>query len=534
MEFTRYTLRNGIRCIHKQVRSAAVHCALTVGTGSRDEQPAEHGMAHLLEHAFFKGTERRRAYHINCRLENLGGELNAYTTKEETVIHTTTLRADLSKAAELIADIVFHSTFPAKELEKEKDIIVDEINSYKDSPSERIFDDFEDLVFKGSPLGHNILGSKASLMKYTRDDLKRFVARTYNTDQMVFSVIGNVSPKRFREICDRYFASQTASARTFSRERTAPYEPFSKTLHRNCHQAHCLLGGRAYSLRDDRRVALSLLSNLLGGPSANSLLNMAVRERNGLSYSIESSFTPLSDTGIATIYFGTDKDRTDECLSIVRHELERICRGELKERQLGIAKKQYIGQITLAMESNESYMLSAARSCLIYDSVDGLDELHAKIRSITATQIAEVAEEIFSEPGICRCCCTNDDERSGTIYRSAYRARGRASEGTRPRDAPERRTAAHALGTHAGPAARNARADARAQTHTRNRHVHRATRPFAWPGACLSAASCIRSKWTTSWKRSPRGISPAAASATGFSHISARRSIWLRRSAYST
>ena len=356
MEFTRFTLRNGIRCIHKQVRSAAVHCALTVGTGSRDEQPAEHGMAHLLEHAFFKGTERRRAYHINCRLENLGGELNAYTTKEETVIHTTTLRADLSKAAELIADIVFHSTFPAKELEKEKDIIVDEINSYKDSPSERIFDDFEDLVFKGSPLGHNILGSKASLMKYTRDDLKRFVARTYNTDQMVFSVIGNVSPKRFREICDR-----------------------------------------AYSLRDDRRVALSLLSNLLGGPSANSLLNLAVRERNGLSYSIESSFTPLSDTGIATIYFGTDKDRTDECLSIVRHELERICRGELKERQLGIAKKQYIGQITLAMESNESYMLSAARSCLIYDSVDGLDELHAKIRSITAAQIAEVAEEIFSE-----------------------------------------------------------------------------------------------------------------------------------------
>jgi len=397
MEFTRYTLRNGIRCIHKQVRSAAVHCALTVGTGSRDEQPAEHGMAHLLEHAFFKGTERRRAYHINCRLENLGGELNAYTTKEETVIHTTTLRADLSKAAELIADIVFHSTFPAKELEKEKDIIVDEINSYKDSPSERIFDDFEDLVFKGSSLGHNILGSKASLMKYTRDDLKRFVARTYNTDQMVFSVIGNVSPKRFREICDRYFASQTASARTFSRERTAPYEPFSKTLHRNCHQAHCLLGGRAYSLRDDRRVALSLLSNLLGGPSANSLLNLAVRERNGLSYSIESSFTPLSDTGIATIYFGTDKDRTDECLSIVRHELERICRGELKERQLGIAKKQYIGQITLAMESNESYMLSAARSCLIYDSVDGLDELHAKIRSITAAQTAALKSFLEQE-----------------------------------------------------------------------------------------------------------------------------------------
>ena len=400
MEFTRYTLRNGIRCIHKQVRSAAVR---SLRADSRHRKPrrtacrTRHGS--FARTRFLQGDRatarvsyqlpprkpRRRAE----RLHDQGGNRDPYDRRSA---------GDLSKAAELIADIVFHSTFPAKELEKEKDIIVDEINSYKDSPSERIFDDFEDLVFKGSPLGHNILGSKASLMKYTRDDLKRFVARTYNTDQMVFSVIGNVSPKRFREICDRYFASQTASARTFSRERTAPYEPFSKTLHRNCHQAHCLLGGRAYSLRDDRRVALSLLSNLLGGPSANSLLNLAVRERNGLSYSIESSFTPLSDTGIATIYFGTDKDRTDECLSIVRHELERICRGRTegaaaRYSEKAIHRSDHPGHT----ESNESYMLSAARSCLIYDSVDGLDELHAKIRSITAAQIAEVAEEIFSE-----------------------------------------------------------------------------------------------------------------------------------------
>ena len=357
-------------------------------------------MAHLLEHAFFKGTERRRAYHINCRLENLGGELNAYTTKEETVIHTTTLRADLSKAAELIADIVFHSTFPAKELEKEKDIIVDEINSYKDSPSERIFDDFEDLVFKGSPLGHNILGSKASLMKYTRDDLKRFVARTYNTDQMVFSVIGNVSPKRFREICDRYFASQTASARTFSRERTAPYEPFSKTLHRNCHQAHCLLGGQAYSLRDDRRVALSLLSNLLGGPSANSLLNLAVRERNGLSYSIEGSYTPYGDAGIVAIYFSSDHDNCDRCLELVRGQIDSLRTRRLSTRRLALAKKQFVAQLAISMESNEGYMLGAGKSYLVHSEVDTMEEVYRKISDLQAGELLEVANEVLASPSL--------------------------------------------------------------------------------------------------------------------------------------
>ena len=226
MEFTCYTLPNGIRCIHKQVRSAVVNCALTVNTGSRDEEMSEQGLAHLLEHAFFKGTTHRKAFHINCRLENLGGELNAYTTKEETVVHATTLRGDFAKAAELIADIVFHSTFPQRELEKEKEVIVDEINSYKDSPSDRIFDDFEDMIFVGSSLGHNILGCKSALMKYTRDDLLRFVARTYNTDQMVFSVIGNVSAKRFKDTCDRYFGGMGESLRGFTRDAVVPVASF--------------------------------------------------------------------------------------------------------------------------------------------------------------------------------------------------------------------------------------------------------------------------------------------------------------------
>lgn len=395
MEFIQYKLPNGIRCIHKKVRSAVVHCSLTVNTGSRDELATEHGMAHLLEHAFFKGTTRRKAHNINSRLENLGGELNAYTTKEETVIHATTLRQDFSRAAELIADIAFNSTFPQKEIEKEKEIIADEINSYKDFPSERIFDDFEDMIFAGSDLGHNILGRKTSLMKYTRDHLERFMARTYNTDQMVFASIGNISEARFMEICNRYFAPIPASTRGFARGGVGEYTPFTKTMHRSNYQAHCVMGNRAYSLTDDERVPLSLLTNLLGGPSANSLLNMALRERNGLSYAVEAGYTPFSDTGIFTIYFGTDKEKVDQCLELIDKEIGKILRGELSPRVLSMAKKQFIGQMTIATESNESYMLGAARSYLIYNMVDTMEAARRKIQAISAEDLVRVAGEMF-------------------------------------------------------------------------------------------------------------------------------------------
>ena len=295
----------------------------------------------------------------------------------------------------LIADIVFHSTFPQRELEKEKEVIVDEINSYKDSPSDRIFDDFEDMIFVGSSLGHNILGCKSALMKYTRDDLLRFVARTYNTDQMVFSVIGNVSAKRFKDTCDRYFGGMGESLRGFTRDAVVPVASFSKELHRKCYQAHCILGGRAYNLNDERRVVLSLLTNLLGGPSANSLLNLAVRERNGLAYNIEAGFTPFSDTGLATIYFGTDKERADECLELIDLELTKIRSGKLSDRLLHIAKKQYLGQITIAMENNESYMLSAARSFLVYNNIDAMETIREKIGTVTRDEIVAVANEIY-------------------------------------------------------------------------------------------------------------------------------------------
>lgn len=395
MEFTQYTLPNGIRCIHKQVRSSVVYCALTINTGSRDELPREHGLAHLLEHALFKGTKHRKAFHINNRLENLGGELNAYTTKEETVIHTTTLRSDLNKAAELIADVVFHSTFPQKELEKEKEVILDEINSYKDSPSERIYDDFEDFIFKGSSLGHNILGRKSSLMKFGHDDLMRFVERTYNTDQMVFSMVGNITENRFIEVCNRYFAEIPSSPRQFERLAPGPYVPFQESLHRSAYQAHCIIGNRAYHLNDPKRATLSLLTNLLGGPSSNSLLNMEIRERNGLSYTIEAGFTPYSDTGLSMIYFGTDKEKVDLCIELIHKELQNITHQSMSTLKLNMAKKQFIGQMIIAMEGNEGYMLGAARSYLYYNTVDSLDAIKQKILSVTPEEIMEVADEIF-------------------------------------------------------------------------------------------------------------------------------------------
>lgn len=394
-EFTRYILPNGIRCLHKQVRSAVTHCALTVNTGSRDELEDQHGLAHLLEHALFKGTTHRKAFHINCRLENLGGELNAYTTKEETVIHATTLKGDLSKAAELLSDIVFHSIFPASEIAREKEIIVDEINAYKDTPSERIYDDYEDLIFAGSSLGHNILGSKKSLMKYGREALLAFVGRTYNTDQMVFSVIGNHSPQRFREICDRYLADIPANPRTFVRDLPAAYQPFTRQINRNNHQAHCMLGNRAYSLQDDRRITLGLLTNLLGGPSANSLLNLAVRERNGLSYTIEATYNPLSNTGYAAIYFGTDKDNVEQCLEIIDREIDKIRTDRISDRLLSLAKKQFLGQMVIAAENNENYMLGAARSYLHYNNIDSMEAFRDKMMGITRNELTEVAQEIY-------------------------------------------------------------------------------------------------------------------------------------------
>lgn len=370
---------------------------MTINTGSRDELAGEHGMAHLVEHTLFKGTERRRSHHINCRLENLGGELNAFTSKEETVIHATTLRADYAKAVDLIADIVFHSTFPDKEVEKEKHVIFDEINLYKDTPADRIYDEFEDMIFAGSPLGHNILGSKATLGKLGSEHIRGFIARTYNTDQMVFSMIGNVSEKMFVTIAERYFGSIPANPRSFGREKPAVVEAFSKNIGRGTYQAHCILGNRAYSLNDPKRLPLLLLINTLGGPSANSLLNTLLREKNALSYSVESAYTPLTDTGIATIYFSCDKDKTDRCLELIRRQLVELRNGYFSPRRLSIAKKQFVGQFSITSENNEGYMIGAAKSYLVFGEVDSMRNAAEKINAITKEDIREAANEVFSD-----------------------------------------------------------------------------------------------------------------------------------------
>ena len=397
MEFYTYTLPNGIRGIHRQVRGAVAHCALVIGAGSRDERPGQYGLAHLTEHAFFKGTERRRAWQVNCRLENLGGELNAFTTKEETTVHATTLRGDFAKAAELIADVVFRSTFPEREIEREKEVIVDEMNTYKDSPADLIYDTFEEMIFEGSELGHNILGRKAALMRYDGDAIRAFTARTHTTDRMVFSSIGNFSPKAAEAMALRYFGQQPATTRGFERAVPATVAPFEKTVSKHTHQTHCIIGSRTCGIDDARRLPLALLVNILGGPSANSLLNVEIREKHGLSYNIEATCTPYGDCGLVAIYFSSEHANEAQCIELIEKQLQRLRTEPLTARQLSMAKKQFIAQLAISSESNESYMLSAGKSLLTHGEVDTMEQVYAKIRALTARQLTEAAEEAFTK-----------------------------------------------------------------------------------------------------------------------------------------
>ena len=396
-EFETYTLSNGIRGIHRQVRSGVAHCALVVNAGCRDELKGEYGIAHFTEHALFKGTERRKAYQVNCRLENLGGELNAYTTKEDTTLHATVLRRDFQRAVELIADVMFHSTFPDRELCKEREVIADEINSYKDSPSERIYDDFEDLIFSGSELGHNILGSKASIARFDSAALRRFVERTYTTDHMVFSSIGNFSASTARAIAERYLGGERPTQRGFVRATPSAYEAFDVRMLRHTHQAHGILGTRGYSIADERRLPLALLVNILGGPSANSLLNIELREKRGLSYNVEATYTPYSDCGIVGIYFSSDHDNMAQCIELIEENVDHLTHTLISPRRLAVAKRQFVAQMAISMESNEGYMLGAGKSYLLYKDIDTLEEAYNKVMAITAEQIMGVAQDCMAQ-----------------------------------------------------------------------------------------------------------------------------------------
>ena len=395
-EFETYTLPNGIKGIHRRTRSSVTHCALVINAGTRDEHKDEYGLAHFAEHAIFKGTKRRKAYQINCRLENRGGELNAYTTKEDTTIHATTLRSDFSKALELIADVAFNSTFPERELAKEREVIVDEINTYKDSPADMIFDTFEDSIFAGSELGHNILGTKAALMRHTSESIKQFVARTHTTDQMVFSSIGNMSVKSVQSVVSKYLAEQPISTRAFKRIAPEKVEPFDRVVNKHTHQTHCIVGARAYDINDDKRLPLSLLVNILGGPSANSRLNTVLREKNGLSYNTEAIYTPYNDCGMVAIYFSSDHHNADLCRELIDNELKSLRTTPPTARQLSMIKRQFLAQMAISMENNEGYMLGAGKSYLVHDEIDTLEEVYRKVSAVKAEQIMEVAEDIFA------------------------------------------------------------------------------------------------------------------------------------------
>ena len=400
MEFYKYTLPNGIRGIHRQVKSGVVHCALAINAGSRDEQPSEYGLAHFTEHGFFKGTMRRKAHQVNCRLENLGGELNAYTTKEDTTIHATVLKNDFAKAVELISDVAFESLFPEKELAKEREVIADEINTYKDSPPEMIFDQFEDMLFAGSELGHNILGTKQALKKYDTESIMRFRKRTHTTDQMVFASIGSISPEAAEKMTYRYFSERTATIRGYERVAPSVCAPFDRRISKHTHQTHCIMGNRAYAIRDRKRLPLALLVNILGCPSANSLLNVSVREKHGLSYNIEASYTPYIDSGIVAVYFSSDYGNSDLCLELIDNEIRKLQQSHITSRQLSMAKRQFIAQYAISMEGNEGYMFGLGKSLLIDNEVDTFEDICRKINELRAEELTEVANEIFHNNSI--------------------------------------------------------------------------------------------------------------------------------------
>ncbi|MDR0823948.1 MAG: insulinase family protein [Prevotella sp.] len=397
MNYQIHTLKNGLRIVHKPIEGNVSYCGFFVNAGTRDENPDEHGMAHFIEHMLFKGTAKRRSHHIINRMENVGGELNAYTNKEETVIYSIFLEQHFSRAIELLSDITFHSQFPLSEIEKEVEVIVDEIHSYEDNPSELIFDEFENLVFDKSQIGHNILGDPESLATFNTRKAETFVSKYYIPSNVVFFSLGKTDFKKIVYFAEKYLADLPSSF--LSKNRVSPQEiaPIDKKERKETSQSHVLIGGRSYSLFDQNRRALNLLNNILGGPGMNSRLNMSLREKRGYVYSVDSSVTPYTDTGVTAIYLGCDKQNTNKCINLVHKELNRLKRDKLTTNQLFAAKKQLIGQIGVMKDNHENLALSLGKNFLHFDYYDSLEETFAKIESITGEQILNVANEIFNE-----------------------------------------------------------------------------------------------------------------------------------------
>ncbi len=406
MKYNTYTLDNGLRIIHLPSDSKVVYCGYQINAGTRNEEPGEEGLAHFCEHVTFKGTERRKAWHIlNC-LESVGGDLNAYTNKEGTVYYSAILKEHIARAVDLLTDIVFHSVYPQAEIDKEVEVICDEIESYNDSPAELIYDEFENIIFKGSPLGHNILGTAEQVRSFKTEDALRFTRKLYRPDNAIFFAYGDIDFKKLVRLLKKSFLSEerrVKSEKFNSPEAQAQFniqhsfEGQTIVMQKNTHQAHVMIGTRAYDVNDSRRMPLYLLNNMLGGPGMNAKLNLALREHNGLVYTVESTMVAYGDTGIWSIYFGCDEHDVKRCLRLVRKELDKFMQKPLSEAQLKAAKKQIKGQIGVACDNRENFALDFGKSFLHYGWEKNVDRLYEQVDEITAEQIQAVAKELFDK-----------------------------------------------------------------------------------------------------------------------------------------
>lgn len=390
-----HSAASGLRMVHMHVPGCAVgYFGAAVHVGSRDEGPDQLGLAHFVEHTIFKGTARRSSMQIINRMEAVGGELNAFTTKEETVVYTAFPAGNLQRAAELVADLTCNSQFPEREIDKERDVVADEIDSYLDSPSEAVFDDFEDEMFRGSALGHNILGTRAALDTFTPEVCRAYLKRWYVPGNMVLFYAGDEAPDRVFRTLEHAFADLSGPMPVANRPVPAPVGQFDVVHNIDSHQCHTIMGCRTSGIGAPGRYELALLTNILGGPGMNSLLNVQLRERRGLVYSVEASTGLFTDCGSLAIYYGCDPDDSALCRRLVARTMASVADGYMTPRRLERAKKQYLGQLILANENLENRILAVARQTLLLGRANGADALIAGINSVTAQGLAALAASL--------------------------------------------------------------------------------------------------------------------------------------------
>ena len=401
MTYETATLPCGLRIICAPSHSPVAYCGIAVDAGTRDEKEGESGMAHFTEHLSFKGTERRKSWHIIDSMESVGGDLNAYTGKEETVYYTTFLKEHVGKAIDILLDITLHSSFPQTEMDKEVEVVIEEIESYNDSPSELIYDDFESLLFEGHPLGRNILGEAQLLKKQKSEDIRRFVHRLYRPERMVLFLYGDVPLKKI--VCEaeknlaRYPLSEYPAEPVLRKKPLPLVENIgTHTVEKDTHQAHVMIGTRSYSTSHPDYLALFLLNNILGGPCMSSRLNLALRERNGLVYTVESSLVGYTDTGMWSVYFGCDPEEVDRCIRLVHKELSLLAESPLSLARLRKARKQLQGQIGISWDSGESVAIGMGKRLLHYGTTLSCSQLCEKIEALTSEQLWHTAQEIFN------------------------------------------------------------------------------------------------------------------------------------------